>query len=99
MRKSLTTAVIGAALACLLGVALCLTGCGKEDPAGPGVDQRFGDNDLMPQYGAGTPYLQASDKAPDFTVELVDENGLTGETLSLADLQGKAAALLFWAPW
>ncbi len=32
--------------------------------------------------------------APAFTLTLLD-----GKTLSLADLKGSAAILLFWAPW
>lgn len=68
---------------------------GTAEPTG----QRYADSDEMPEYLIGDYALAVGDAAPDFTVELVDENGLTGETLSLADLRGKVVVVDFWAPW
>jgi len=35
----------------------------------------------------------------DFTLPIVDRNGLTGKTLTLSDFRGKVIALEFMAPW
>jgi cytochrome oxidase Cu insertion factor (SCO1/SenC/PrrC family) len=41
------------------------------------------------------PAMQAAPRpAPAFSLELFN-----GQTLTLADLKGKAVLLLFWAPW
>ena len=61
--------------------------------------QRGADSEEMPLYMKGFYELKAGGAAPDFTVELVDANGLTGETLSLSDLAGKIVILDFWATW
>ena len=96
------------ALAAALVLACGLTACGGKGNGGdgerPGGDepsgqQRYADSDIMPEYLVGNYALEAGDAAPDFTVELVDANGLTGETLSLADLAGKIVVVDFWATW
>lgn len=61
--------------------------------------QRWADITEMPLYMKGYYDLETGDMAPDFTVELVDADGFTGETLSLADLAGKVVILDFWATW
>jgi len=37
--------------------------------------------------------------APDFTLPVVDQNGLTGQTVSLSSFQGKVVLLEFMEPW
>lgn len=37
--------------------------------------------------------------APDFTLPIVDANGLTGQRLTLSSLQGKVVLLEFMEPW
>ena len=71
----------------------------QAEDAAPVVEQRFADTDIMPEYLLGYYSLQAGDAAPDFTAEIVDANGFTGESLSLADLSGKVAVIDFWATW
>ncbi|MBR2789656.1 MAG: redoxin family protein [Eggerthellaceae bacterium] len=97
------------AAATTLALSWGLAGCGgnpeetpeaaPEDPAPASAEQRYADGDVMPEYLMGAYVLKVGDAAPDFTVELVDANGLTGETLSLADLRGKVVVVDFWAPW
>ena len=90
MRKRVIPTIASAAAAALL--ALSCVGCTTPDePAAP--EQRFTDSDIMPEYLLGYYALQAGDAAPDFTAEIVDENGCTGETLTLADLAGKVAVI------
>ncbi len=68
------------------------------DPTGR-PEQRWADVTEMPMYLKGYYELKEGDVAPDFTLELVDAEGFTGETLSLADLSGKIVILDFWATW
>ena len=101
-------------VAAALALAFALSACGSKadtDQGGggaapdvapdtaPAAEQRYADTDIMPEYLAGAYALSIGDIAPAFTVELVDANGLTGETLSLADLAGKVVVVDFWAPW
>ena len=102
MKKHLGIALaLTASLALTCGVA----GCGSNGEGGGGdvtpdpVEQRYADADMMPEYLMGDYALKVGDAAPDFTVELVDSGGLTGRTLSLADLRGKVVVVDFWAPW
>ena len=106
MRKaSLRLLAAAAALAMFWGLA----GCGGSPEEAPDAnpdggapaseEQRFADDDIMPEYLMGGYILKVGDAAPDFTVELVDADGLSGETLSLADLRGKVVVVDFWAPW
>jgi peroxiredoxin len=41
-----------------------------------------------------TTLVHAGDKAPDFTVEMLD-----GRSVTLSELQGKPVLLIFWATW
>ena len=41
-----------------------------------------------------TTLVHAGDKAPDFSVEMLD-----GSTIKLSELQGKPVLLIFWATW
>ena len=41
-----------------------------------------------------TTLIHAGDKAPDFTVEMLD-----GSSVTLSELQGKPVLLIFWATW
>ena len=41
-----------------------------------------------------TTLIHAGDKAPDFTVEMLD-----GRNVTLSELQGKPVLLIFWATW
>lgn len=43
---------------------------------------------------AATTLIHAGDKAPDFTVEMLD-----GSEVTLSSLQGKPVLLIFWATW
>ena len=102
----MTRGLAAVALAGMLALAGCTgsgSGSGSDGTDGAGdsaaVEQRFADDEIMPEYFGGAYALQAGDTAPDFTVELVDANGLTGKTLTLSDLRGTVVLLDFWAPW
>ena len=97
IHAKILTIVAAAALAsaCAIGSA----GCGTDASSDASAPRRFADGDTMPAYLLGYYSLKAGDAAPDFTVELVDADGLTGETLRLADLSGQVVLLDFWAPW
>lgn len=102
-RTSLRLLVAGALL---LTATLSLAGCisapnnngmfadeNTDQPEQPALDTE------MPMFIMGMYALEAGDSAPDFTVQVVDGDGLTGKTISLADLAGKPAVIDFWAPW
>ncbi len=103
-------AIFGLTLALTCGFALagCIYGDGGTNNNGGGNSGTttsgaeavsYADTDILPSYLQGTYTLKQGDTAPDFTVQLVDENGLTGETLTLSDLRGKPVILSFWAVW
>jgi peroxiredoxin len=50
--------------------------------------------DLTQDDLEATTLIHAGDKAPDFSVEMLD-----GSTVTLSSLQGKPVLLIFWATW
>jgi cytochrome c-type biogenesis protein len=48
---------------------------------------------------SSTASLTNANSAPDFTLPVVDSEGLTGQTVSLSSFQGKVVLLEFMEPW
>lgn len=48
---------------------------------------------------SSTALLSQSGSAPDFTLPIVNSNGLTGNTLTLSSLRGKVVLIEFMEPW
>jgi peroxiredoxin len=73
-----------------LGLLLSLTACSSDDSTSP--DE--GDASQNPQSSASKIYETDSTPAPDLTIET-----LGGETINLAEQQGKVVLVNFWATW
>jgi len=73
-----------------LGLLFSLTACSSDDSASP--DER--DASQNPQSSASKVYETDPTPAPDLTIET-----LGGETINLAEQQGKVVLVNFWATW
>lgn len=103
-RRRARIAARAAALALVLSVMPAVIGCSENGSSSLNgysalTDTTYDYSTDMPSYRLGGYRLAEGDAAPDFTVEVVDKQGFTGETISLSDLQGKVILLDFWAPW
>lgn len=83
-RNGTTRLLILAALAIVVGLIIWLL---------PSVQAQNNQQDMQAAIVQST-LAKVGDKAPDFTVEMLD-----GTTLSLASLKGKVVLVNFWATW
>lgn len=76
-------------LAALLTVAAAFAGCSKSNPGA--LEKRAGTNPAATSGNVGT---AVGDTAPDFSLPKLDNT-----SVSLADLKGQPAVLIFWTAW
>ena len=83
-RNGTTRLLVLAALAIVVGLIIWLL---------PTANAQGGKQDMAAAIAQST-LVKTGDKAPDFTVEMLD-----GSKLSLASLKGKVVLVNFWATW